>query len=106
MGIEHELSAEATRVEPDVYEVVIIGAGPAGLAAACAAQDAGLTYLVIERNGLVQSLVEHPQQLRYFSPADELAIAGIPFPIGGHKPTREDALAYYRGVASARRLRL
>jgi thioredoxin reductase (NADPH) len=89
------------------YDVLIIGAGPAGLAAACAAQDAGLSYLVIERSGIVQSLVQHPQQIRYFSPSDELAIGGIPFPMaGGHKPTREDALAYYRAVASARKLAL
>jgi len=91
----------------EVYELLIIGGGPAGLAAACAAQDAGLTYVVIERNGIVQSLVEHPQQIRYFSPSDEIAIAGIPFPVaGGHKPTREDTLAYFRGVARSRRLNL
>lgn len=91
----------------EVYELLIVGAGPAGLAAACAAQDAGLSYIVIERNGIVQSLVEHPQQIRYFSPADEIAIAGIPFPVaGGHRPTREDTLAYFRGVARSRHLNL
>ena len=67
------------------FDFLIIGAGPAGLAASCAAQDAGLSHLVIERRGPVQSLVEHPQQIRYFSPADELAIGGIPFfTAGGH----------------------
>ena len=92
-------------VEP--LDVLIIGAGPAGLAAACAAQEAGLRYVVVERCGPVQSLVEHPQQIRYFSPADEMAIGGVPFPVaGGHRPTREDALAYYRAVAGARRLNL
>ena len=88
---------------PSVLDVAIFGAGPAGLAAACAAQDAGLTYVVLEKSGLVQSLVDHPQQIRYFSPADEMAIGRIPFFVaGGHKPTREDALAYYRAVASTR----
>ena len=88
-------------------DLLIVGAGPAGLAASCAAQDAGLSHVVIERQGLVQSLVEHPQQLRYFSPSDELAIGGVPFfTAGGHKPTREDALAYYRAVAASRRLPL
>ena len=63
--------------------------------------------MIVERAGLVQSLVEHPQQIRYFSPSDELAIGGIPFPMaGGHRPTREDALAYYRAVAATRRLPL
>lgn len=91
----------------EILDVLIVGAGPAGLAAACAASDAGLNYLVIERRGPVQSLVEHPQQIRYFSPADEMAIGNVPFPMpGGHKPTREDALAYYRAVAASKNLQL
>lgn len=90
-----------------MLDLLIIGAGPAGLAASCAAQDAGLAHLVVERQGIVQSLVDHPQQIRYFSPADELAIGGVPFFVaGGHKPTREDALAYYRAVAASRNLPL
>ncbi len=93
--------------EDNVLDLLIVGAGPAGLAASCAAQAAGLSQVVVERHGPVQSLVEHPQQIRYFSPADELAIGGVPFPVaGGHKPTREDALAYYRSVASSRNLPL
>ena len=93
--------------ENSPLDLLIVGAGPAGLAAGCAAQDAGLKFQIVERAGLVQSLVEHPQQIRYFSPADELAIGGVPFPVaGGHKPTREDALAYYRAVAAVRRLPL
>jgi thioredoxin reductase (NADPH) len=91
----------------DLLDLLIVGAGPAGLAAACAAQDAGLSYIVVERRGPVQSLVEHPQQIRYFSPADEMAVGGVPFFVrGGHKPTREDALAYYRAVAASRSLNL
>lgn len=91
----------------ETLDLLIVGAGPAGLAAGCAAQDAGLDYEIVERRGIVESLVLHPQQIRYFSPADELAIGDVPFPVaGGHKPTREDALAYYRAVAAARKLRL
>jgi len=91
----------------EVLDLVIVGAGPAGLAAGCAAEDAGLNYEIVERSGIVESLVLHPQQIRYFSPSDELAIGGVPFPVaGGHKPTREDALAYYRAVAATRKLRL
>jgi len=90
-----------------ILDLLIIGAGPAGLAASCAAQDARLSHVVVEREGPVQSLVEHPQQIRYFSPADELAIGGVPFFMaGGHRPTREDALAYYRAVAGSRHLPL
>jgi thioredoxin reductase (NADPH) len=91
----------------EILDLIVVGGGPAGLAASCAAQDAGLSHVVIERRGPVQSLVEHPQQIRYFSPADELAIGGVPFFVaGGHKPTREDALAYYRAVAATRALPL
>jgi thioredoxin reductase (NADPH) len=91
----------------ETWDLLIIGAGPAGLAAACAAQEAGLRYVVVERRGPVQSLVEHPQQIQYFSPADEMAIGGVPlFMAGGHKPTREDALAYYRAVAASKQLNL
>lgn len=94
-------------METELFDLIIAGAGPAGLAAACAAKEAGISYLVVERSGIVQSLVEHPQQIRYFSPADEIAIANMPFPVaGGHKPTREDALAYFRGVASYKQLKL
>ena len=94
-------------MEDLVLDLLIIGAGPAGLAASCAAQEAGLSHVVVERHGPVQSLVEHPQQIRYFSPADELAIGGVPFFVaGGHRPTREDALAYYRAVAATRNLPL
>ena len=93
--------------ETKILDLLIVGAGPAGLAASCAAQDAGLTHIVVEREGPTQSLVGHPQQIRYFSPADELAVGGVPFFMaGGHRPTREDALAYYRAVAGARHLPL
>ncbi len=59
--------------EAQVLDLLIVGAGPAGLAASCAALDAGLSHVVVEREGPVQSLVGHPQQIQYFSPADELA---------------------------------
>ncbi|MBC8104163.1 MAG: NAD(P)-binding domain-containing protein [Cytophagales bacterium] len=104
---QHDRDENRSGDDAGEFDLLIIGAGPAGLAAACAAQDAGLSYAVVDRAGPVQSLVGHPQQIRYFSPADEMAIGGIPFPVaGGHKPTREDALAYYRAVAAARHLNL
>ena len=100
-----------TELNPDLnnelLDLLIVGAGPAGLAASCAAKDAGLSHLVVEREGPVQSLVGHPQQIQYFSPADELAVGGVPFFMaGGHRPTREDALAYYRAVAQSKELPL
>lgn len=88
-------------------DVIIVGAGPAGMHAACTAQDLGLTHRIIDRRGLAHSFVEYPQDLRFFSPPDEMAIGGVPFPTrGGDKPTREDILPYFRAVAAYRRLSL
>ncbi len=90
-----------------VVDVLIVGAGPSGLHAACIAQDLGLTHQIIDRRGLVHSFVEYPQALRFFSPPDEMEIGGVPFPTrGGEKPAREDILPYFRAVAAYRGLNL
>ncbi len=95
------------RQQEDVVDVLIVGAGPAGLHAACTAQDLGLTHRIIDRRGLAHSFVEYPQTLRFFSPPDEMAVGGVPFPMrGGDKPTREDILPYFRAVAAYRNLNL
>src|SRR5579871_6970645 len=92
---------------PDIYDILIIGAGPAGLHAACIAQDLGLSHRIIDRRGLAHSFVEYPQTMRFFSPPDEMEVGGIPFPMrGGEKPAREDILPYFRAVAAYRRLNL
>ena len=90
-----------------ITDLIIIGAGPAGLHAACTAQDLGLSHRVIDRRGLVHSFVDYPQSLRFFSPPDEMAIGGVPFPMrGGEKPAREDILPYFRAVADYKKLDL
>ncbi|MCS7273477.1 MAG: NAD(P)-binding domain-containing protein [Fimbriimonadales bacterium] len=84
------------------YELIIVGAGPVGLAAGIEAKRAGLEFLILEAGTICQSLVEYPIGMRFYSPADELAIGGYPFPTPhDEKPTRELALNYYRKVASA-----
>ncbi|WP_051009256.1 NAD(P)-binding domain-containing protein [Thermaerobacter subterraneus] len=80
------------------YDLVIIGAGPCGLACAAAAQKAGLRYRVLEKGAIVNSLVHFPLQMNFFSTSDNLAIAGIPFVIERANPTRREALDYYRAV--------
>jgi len=90
-----------------IVDILIVGAGPAGLHAACTAQDLGLSHRIIDRRGLVHSFVEYPQSLRFFSPPDEMAIGGVPFPTrGGEKPAREDILPYFRAVAAYKNLSL
>ncbi len=93
--------------DSEISDVLIFGAGPSGLHAACTAQDLGLSHRIIDRRGLAHSFVEYPQTLRFFSPPDEMEVGGVPLPMrGGDKPTREDILPYFRAVAHSRRLNL
>jgi len=89
------------------YDLLIVGAGPIGLVAACAAQDAGLRFLSLDKAGPCQRIVEYAPRQSFYSPAAELEVGGIPFPLAADdKPRREDALAYYRAVVVSRRLPL
>lgn len=85
---------------PEIVDVVIAGAGPCGLACAIAAQRAGLSAVVIDRGCIVSGIASYPTYMSFFSTAERLSIGGIPFIVATEKPTRRDALAYYRGVAS------
>jgi thioredoxin reductase (NADPH) len=82
----------------EYVDVVVVGAGPCGLAAAISAMRAGLSVAVIERGPVCQTIVEYPLYATFFSTAEKLSIGGLPFLLADTKPTRRDALAYYRGV--------
>ncbi|MCS7300214.1 MAG: NAD(P)-binding domain-containing protein [Fimbriimonadales bacterium] len=87
------------------YDLIIVGAGPVGLAAGIEAKRTGLDFVILEAGTICQSLLEYPIGMRFYSPADELAIGGYPFSTPhDEKPTREMALNYYRKVASAENL--
>jgi thioredoxin reductase (NADPH) len=79
-------------------DVVIAGAGPCGLAAAIAIERAGWRALVIEASCVVSSIAGYPTYLTFFSTAERIEIGGMPFVVATEKPTRRDALAYYREV--------
>jgi thioredoxin reductase (NADPH) len=81
-------------------DLVIVGGGPCGLAAAVSAQRAGLRPLVIESSVVVSTIAAYPTYVRFFSTAEKLTIGGLPFVIATEKPTRRDALAYYRAVVN------
>ena len=81
-------------------DLAIVGAGPCGLAAAVAAKRAGLRAEVLERGCVVSGIYDYPTHLTFFSTAERLAIGDIPFVVATEKPTRRDALAYYRAVAA------
>jgi thioredoxin reductase (NADPH) len=79
-------------------DIVIVGAGPCGLAAAVSAQNAGLEPLVLEAEVAVSTIAAYPTYARFFSTAEKLAIGDLPFVIATEKPGRRDALAYYRAA--------
>ncbi|MES2448626.1 MAG: YpdA family putative bacillithiol disulfide reductase [Bacteroidota bacterium] len=81
------------------YDVLIIGAGPIGLACAIEAQNVGLSYLIVEKGPLVNSLYHYPVFMTFFSTSQKLEIGGVPFVSISNKPNRNEALEYYRRVA-------
>jgi thioredoxin reductase (NADPH) len=80
-------------------DIVVVGAGPCGLAVGAAARQGGIRAVLIDRGCITQSLVDYPTYMSFFSTADKLEIGGIPFIVASEKPTRRDALVYYRRVA-------
>src|SRR5438105_12471456 len=81
-----------------VRDLIIVGAGPSGLSAAIAAKQRGLDYHVIEQGTLVNSIYHFPPQMVFFTTPELLEIGGLPFVSPFEKPTRAEALKYYRKV--------
>jgi len=82
------------------YQVIIIGAGPIGLACGLACQKKGLSFVIIEKGALVNSIYNYPANMRFFSTSEKLEIGGIPFISKEPKPNRDEALEYFRRVAA------
>jgi thioredoxin reductase (NADPH) len=89
-----------------VRDVLIIGAGPSGLAAAIAAKQQGLDYLVIEKGVLVDSIYRFPVHMVFFTTPELLEIGGLPLTSPNDKPTRLEALRYYRRVVDTFELQI
>lgn len=90
----------------EIFDVLIIGGGPTGLACAIEASRAGLTHLVIEKGCLVNSLYHYPSQMVFFTTPELLEIGDLPFVCEREKPNRIEALKYYRRVAETYSLRI
>ncbi len=89
-----------------MYDVLIIGGGPIGIACGIEAQKAGLNYRILEKGCLVNSLYHYPLNMTFFSTSDKLEIGNVPFISHGPKPNRAEALEYYRRVCMAHQLNI
>jgi thioredoxin reductase (NADPH) len=88
------------------FDVVIIGGGPIGLACAIECQSAGLNYVILEKGCLVNSLYNYPTTMTFFSTSERLEIGDVPFVSISAKPTRSEALEYYRRVVQSKILNI
>jgi len=80
------------------FDVAIIGGGPIGLACGISCKQMGLSYVIIEKGPLVHSIFNYPVSMTFFSTSDKLEIGDVPFISRNAKPTRDEALEYYRRV--------
>lgn len=87
-------------------DCIIVGGGPCGLAAAISLQNVGINPLVIEKGNIVDALYRFPTHQTFFSSSERLEIGDVPFITENLKPTRNQALAYYRGVAELKDIRV
>jgi thioredoxin reductase (NADPH) len=88
----------------EIFDLLVIGAGPTGLACAIEAQKAGFRVVLVDKGCLCNSLFHYPSHMTFFTTSELLEIGGIPFPTTHAKPTRNEALEYYRQVAAFYRL--
>lgn len=82
-----------------IYDAIIIGGGPCGLAMGVELAKSGLDYLILEKGNLTESIRRYPRRMKFFSTAENIEIGGIPFAISDVKANRNEALQYYRKVA-------
>lgn len=88
-------------MEREEYDVFIVGAGPIGLACGIEAKKAGLSYVIVDKGCLVNSIYNYPLGMTFFSTSEKLEIGEVPFISHGAKPNRFEALEYFRRVASS-----
>ena len=93
-------------MKSSVIDTLIVGAGPIGLACAISARRRGLDPLVIDAGAIANSITRYPIGMTFFTTPDRLEIGGHPLVCAGQKPTREEALKYYRGVVRAEEIRV
>jgi putative YpdA family bacillithiol system oxidoreductase len=90
----------------ETYDLIIIGAGPAGLSCAIEAQKNNLSYLMIEKGNVVESIMNFPVSMIFFSTADQLELGNIPFNSQNFRPTRIETVRYYQSLVSYYKLKI
>ena len=90
----------------EILDILIVGGGPIGLNCALEAEKHHLSYLIVEKGTIVNSLYQYPLYMRFFSTAEKLEIAEIPFISTAPKPGRQEALEYYQGITRQRNLNI
>jgi thioredoxin reductase (NADPH) len=102
--LEPGASEETGEINNSIYDLLVIGAGPTGLACAIDAQNAGFRVVLVDKGCLCNSLYHYPSHMTFFTTPELLEIGNIPFPSPNPKPNRNEALEYYRQVAAHYRL--
>ncbi len=95
---------ETPATQDKIFDLLVVGAGPTGLACAIEAQKAGLRAVVVDKGCVCNSLFHYPAHMTFFTTPELLEIGDIPFPCANPKPNRNEALQYYRRVAALYRL--
>jgi thioredoxin reductase (NADPH) len=88
------------------YDIIIIGGGPIGIACGLEAEKHNLSYLILEKGCLVNSLYHYPTNMTFFSTSDKLELDNIPFISNNPKPRKAEALEYYRRIATSNKLNI
>jgi thioredoxin reductase (NADPH) len=99
-----DFALETTATEDEIFDLLVVGAGPTGLACAIEAQKSGLRVVMVEKGCVCNSLFHYPSHMTFFTTPELLEIGDIPFPSPNAKPNRNEALQYYRQVAAHYRL--
>ena len=91
---------ETPATQDDIFDLLVVGAGPTGMACAIEAQKAGLRAVMVDKGCVCNSLFHYPSHMTFFTTPELLEIGDIPFPSTNAKPNRNEALQYYRHVAA------
>ena len=94
------------QIRNNTYEVVIIGGGPIGIACALEAEKKGLSYVILEKGCLVNSLYHYPTNMTFFSTSEKLELDNIPFISNNPKPGKREALEYYRRIVTSNKVNI